>query len=209
MFVEAAAFNTLLSFSMNTRARPTLKLGSQNQTGESSGPFRCWWYYLELGWEIEDFQLVAAIDVNTLPAKQETVQYTLTLWQLLVASWGSCSHSVMRQELRHANMQHANSPIIVLWYPTVLFKFTYPLSFFSHELIYIHYVRSINFFGLILQCHNIHTIDFNDIYNLVETCVYIFLKRIVVGLLESANWCILAAQRFFKEVVGKKIRILC
>ena len=61
----------------------------------------------------------------------------------------------------------------MLWYPTVLFKFTYPLSFFSHELIYIHYVRSINFFGLILQCHNIHTIDFNDIYNLVETCVYI------------------------------------
>ena len=43
---------------------------------------------------------------------------------------------------------------------------------------YIHYVRSINFFRLILQCHNIHTIDFNDIYNLVETCVYIFLKRI-------------------------------
>ena len=36
---------------------------------------------------------------------------------------------------------------------------------------YIHYVRSINFFRLILQCHNIHTIDFNDIYNLVETCV--------------------------------------
>ena len=25
-----------------------------------------------------------------------------------------------------------------------------------------------------------HTIDFNDIYNLVETCVYIFLKRIVL-----------------------------
>ena len=61
----------------------------------------------------------------------------------------------------------------MLWYPTVLFKFTYPLSFFSHELIYIHYVRSINFFGLILQCHNIHTIDFKDIYDLVETCVYI------------------------------------
>ena len=61
----------------------------------------------------------------------------------------------------------------MLWYPTVLFKFTYPLSLFSHELIYIHYVRSITFFGLILQCHNIHTIDFNDIYNLVETCVYI------------------------------------
>ena len=38
---------------------------------------------------------------------------------------------------------------------------------------YIHYVRSINFFRLILQCHNIHAIDFNDIYNLVETCVYI------------------------------------
>ena len=36
---------------------------------------------------------------------------------------------------------------------------------------YIHYVRSINFFQLILQCHNIHTIDFNDIYNLVGTCV--------------------------------------
>ena len=34
---------------------------------------------------------------------------------------------------------------------------------------YIYYVKSINFFGLILQCHNIHTIDFNDIYNLVET----------------------------------------
>ena len=61
----------------------------------------------------------------------------------------------------------------MLWYPTVLFKFTYPLSFFSHELIYIHYAKSINFFGLILQCHNIHTIDFNDIYNLVETCIYI------------------------------------
>ena len=45
---------------------------------------------------------------------------------------------------------------------------------------YIHYVRSINFFRLILQCHNIHTIDFNDIYNSVETCVYIFLKRIVL-----------------------------
>ena len=45
---------------------------------------------------------------------------------------------------------------------------------------YIHYVRSINFFQLILQCHNIHTIDFNDIYNSVETCVYIFLKRIVL-----------------------------
>ena len=73
---------------------------------------------------------------------------------------------------------------------------------------YIHYVRSINFFWLILQCHNIHTIDFNDIYNLVETCVYIFLKRIVAGLLESAHLSILAAQ-FFKEVVGKKIRILC
>ena len=92
----------------------------------------------------------------------------------------------------------------MFWYLTVLFKFTYPLSFFSHELIYIHYVRSINFFGLILQCHNIHTIDFNDIYNLVETCVHTFLKRIVAGLLESANWCILAAWRFFKEVVGKK-----
>ena len=92
----------------------------------------------------------------------------------------------------------------MLWYSTVLFKFTYPLSFFSHELIYIHYVRSRNFFGLILQCHNIHTIYFNDIYNLVETCVYIFLKRIVAGLLKSANWCILAARRFFKEVVGKK-----
>ena len=61
----------------------------------------------------------------------------------------------------------------MLWYQTVLFKLTYPLSFFSHELIYIHYVRSIDFFRLILQCHNIHTIDFNDIYNLVETCVYI------------------------------------
>ena len=45
---------------------------------------------------------------------------------------------------------------------------------------YIHYVRSINFFQLILQCHNIHTIDLNDIYNLVETCVYIFLQRIVL-----------------------------
>ena len=38
MFVEAAAFNTLLSFSMNTRARPTLKLGSQSQTGKVADP---------------------------------------------------------------------------------------------------------------------------------------------------------------------------
>ena len=72
---------------------------------------------------------------------------------------------------------------------------------------YILFVRSINFFGLILQYHNIHIIDFNDIYNLVEICVYIFLKRIVASLLESANLSILAAQ--FSKVVGKKIRILC
>ena len=85
------------------------------------------------------------------------------------------------------NISFPLKPGSCTFYPTVLFKFTYPLSFFSHELIYIHYVRSINFFGLILQCHNKHTIDFNDIYNLVETCVYTFLKRIVAGLLESAN----------------------
>ena len=43
---------------------------------------------------------------------------------------------------------------------------------------YIHYVRSIYFFRRILQCHNIHTIDFNDIYNLVETCVaYVAVAR--------------------------------
>ena len=33
--------------------------------------------------------------------------------------------------------------------------------------------------------------------------------KLIAGSLESANWSILAARRFFKEVVGKKIRILC
>ena len=31
---------------------------------------------------------------------------------------------------------------------------------------------------------------------------------VIAGSLESANWSILAARRHFKEVVGKKIRIL-
>ena len=31
----------------------------------------------------------------------------------------------------------------------------------------------------------------------------------IAGSLQSANSSILAARRFFKEVVGKKIRILC
>ena len=32
---------------------------------------------------------------------------------------------------------------------------------------------------------------------------------IFAGSLESSNWSILAACRLFKEVVGKKIRVLC
>ena len=32
---------------------------------------------------------------------------------------------------------------------------------------------------------------------------------LIAGSLESANWSILAVRRLFKEVVGKKIRILC
>ena len=35
------------------------------------------------------------------------------------------------------------------------------------------------------------------------------IVAIIAGSLESANSSILAARRFFKEVVGKKIRILC
>ena len=31
----------------------------------------------------------------------------------------------------------------------------------------------------------------------------------IAGSLESANWSILTARNLFKEVVGKKIRILC
>ena len=34
-------------------------------------------------------------------------------------------------------------------------------------------------------------------------------EELIAGLLESANSSILVAQRFFKEVVGEKIRILC
>ena len=34
-------------------------------------------------------------------------------------------------------------------------------------------------------------------------------KQFIAGSLESANWSILAARHLFKEVVGKKIRILC
>ena len=43
---------------------------------------------------------VSTIDVNTLPAKQETVCPIY----YLVPLCKSGSHSVMRQELRHANM---------------------------------------------------------------------------------------------------------
>ena len=39
--------------------------------------------------------------------------------------------------------------------------------------------------------------------------IYTFCEKIFAGSLESANSSILAACRLFKEVVGKKIRILC
>ena len=40
----------------------------------------------------------------------------------------------------------------------------------------------------------------------ISTTVF---KKVIASSLESANSSILAARRFFKEVVGEKIRILC
>ena len=48
-----------------------------------------------------------------------------------------------------------------------------------------------------------------EVYNLFTfTHFHLFQLDVIAGSLESANSSILAARRHFKEVVGKKIRIL-
>ena len=76
-------------------------------------------------------------------------------------------------------------------------------------------IRDIDTHTFIMDCWNTHFVHFkNKSYydkltfeNKITSKISYFVT-LVAGSLESANSSILAARRHFKEVVGKKIRIL-